>query len=257
MAGAFGRRCAVRTWRRRYGGEEFAVVLPVTSIDAACEAGERYRRAIERATCQYDGKKMSVTASMGVAQLMPGEQPQLLLRRADQALYASKQAGRNSTHWHDGREIHAVATRRDPEIIVGEKASGPPEKRLESRSGGPAKRATPASTRNSVENDLEASDQPPGELLTNECDRTAFVSQVRQRIADWKRGGPGFSVMLLKVEVNDQVTDALGRIAAECLMLATRRFSVRPCGTWISLATIAPPVSPCCCPVPRWPMLSA
>ncbi len=75
----------------RVGGEEFAVILPSTGEAGAREVGERMRKAVE------DGPwpEMPVTISVGVATLADGEDADRVYARADAALYAAKQAGRN------------------------------------------------------------------------------------------------------------------------------------------------------------------
>lgn len=75
----------------RFGGEEFVIVLPHASADIAMMVGERVRKAIESG-----GSDPSVTISIGVAELAPGENSETLLRRADQALYGAKNDGRNA-----------------------------------------------------------------------------------------------------------------------------------------------------------------
>lgn len=75
----------------RYGGEEFAMILPKTDGACALHVAERLRRAVETARWEVG----AVTISIGVATLHPGEDGNSLLQRADQGLYASKQAGRN------------------------------------------------------------------------------------------------------------------------------------------------------------------
>lgn len=81
----------------RYGGEEFCVVFPGTSEDGALLAAERIRAAIESARVPSEKGELKVTASFGVATLPPDVQQskEELLRRADQALYGAKEAGRN------------------------------------------------------------------------------------------------------------------------------------------------------------------
>lgn len=80
----------------RYGGEEFVILLPRTNITQAYEIAERLRRAIEQHTFDYHGKKLPVRASVGVADYRPGVNTGVdLFRRADQAVYQSKEAGRN------------------------------------------------------------------------------------------------------------------------------------------------------------------
>lgn len=76
----------------RYGGEEFAVILPATSVDQACVLGERIRGAV----AQLDVAGLRVTVSIGVSGSPPLESdPRRLVATADQHLYAAKRAGRN------------------------------------------------------------------------------------------------------------------------------------------------------------------
>lgn len=86
----------------RYGGEEFAVVMPNTRVRDARVAAERVRSAVEKMAVEFEGKTLKVTASVGVAQILPSEPASMLIRRADDAVYASKNAGRNNGHWHSG-----------------------------------------------------------------------------------------------------------------------------------------------------------
>lgn len=96
----------------RLGGEEFAIVLPNTDSPEASLAAERARQSIERASMQYEGKPMRVTVSCGAAQALNSEDATSLVNRADKALYASKAAGRNFAHWHNGQECLPI-TRPD------------------------------------------------------------------------------------------------------------------------------------------------
>lgn len=78
----------------RLGGEEFAVLLPGATADSTLAVAERLRQAVEASRCtEIDG---TVTASFGVTMLEPSDRGlDDALRRADQALYRSKAAGRN------------------------------------------------------------------------------------------------------------------------------------------------------------------
>lgn len=88
----------------RFGGEEFAVILPGTGPERAITTAERYREAIER----FSWKKRDITASFGCATI-PLEKPthldikqwvMRLLNEADEALYLSKETGKNKvTHF--------------------------------------------------------------------------------------------------------------------------------------------------------------
>ncbi|HJQ78897.1 MAG TPA: diguanylate cyclase [Lacipirellulaceae bacterium] len=92
----------------RYGGEEFAVVLPATELAGACIVGERIRRAVEASVTVYVDKTLKVTCSLGVAQVVQNDDSASLIRRADDALYASKKAGRNCGHWGDGQSFYPI-----------------------------------------------------------------------------------------------------------------------------------------------------
>jgi diguanylate cyclase (GGDEF)-like protein len=80
----------------RYGGEEFTVILPDVEKAQAWNVAERIRRAFAARTFHPQaGPGVSVTVSIGLAQLNPGEAPADLIRRADQALYRAKNQGKN------------------------------------------------------------------------------------------------------------------------------------------------------------------
>jgi len=82
----------------RYGGEEFAVVLPRTSLHDAVDVGERIRRTVanKRITNRRSGNELGrITLSTGVAQYVHGESLSDFVQRADRALYMAKRLGRN------------------------------------------------------------------------------------------------------------------------------------------------------------------
>ena len=81
----------------RYGGEEFCLLLPDADTDRARQAAERVRASIEETHTEYEGKSLAVTVSLGVAQydVTRDVSGKSLIDRADKALYASKQTGRN------------------------------------------------------------------------------------------------------------------------------------------------------------------
>lgn len=79
----------------RYGGEEFVMVLRNTTLNGARLLAERIRRKVEKLECQGKRKPIEMTVSAGVTTWKPGESPQRFFERADGALYAAKNAGRN------------------------------------------------------------------------------------------------------------------------------------------------------------------
>lgn len=80
----------------RLGGEEFAILMPNTDLDAAYQVSERLRSIVASTLIPINGREVMVTFSLGVA-VLHDEQDTLsaLFRRADQALYAAKHSGRN------------------------------------------------------------------------------------------------------------------------------------------------------------------
>jgi diguanylate cyclase (GGDEF)-like protein/PAS domain S-box-containing protein len=80
----------------RLGGEEFAILLPDTDLTGALVVAERVRVAVASSVVRSsEGSEISVTISVGVAQLKADESLEQLLKRADVALYAAKDHGRD------------------------------------------------------------------------------------------------------------------------------------------------------------------
>lgn len=76
----------------RWGGEEFLMVLPETELESALQLAERLRSNIEAHQFPIPQR---VTVSVGVAAFTPDDTPKKIVQRADAALYAAKEAGRN------------------------------------------------------------------------------------------------------------------------------------------------------------------
>ncbi|WP_175452400.1 GGDEF domain-containing protein [Thiohalomonas denitrificans] len=81
----------------RYGGEEFAVIMPDTDSNSANTLAERIRQAVMLPHC-CGGHPLQMTVSIGVTSLTDKDNERTLLGRADQALYQAKRLGRNRTH---------------------------------------------------------------------------------------------------------------------------------------------------------------
>lgn len=170
----------------RYGGEEFALILPNTRVDSARIAAERVRKAIEGMNVAFEGKNLRVTASIGVAEMLTGDDDTKLIRRSDDGVYAAKEAGRNQTYWNDGQEclpLYAPAAK--------DKAEAEPEKQ-------------------------PASKGMPEENLPN---RDAFASELQRRVSESHRFGVSLSVMHINVksyaEIEKDYGDAVGKLLLE------------------------------------------
>ncbi|QQO10238.1 histidine kinase N-terminal 7TM domain-containing diguanylate cyclase [Breznakiella homolactica] len=94
----------------RYGGEEFCIILPGTSLEGAFTIAEKIRRMTEESTLHINGTPLRVTLSMGIAEINPGRHRILeeLIADADKALYAAKDAGRNRIECFEIRRFRAV-----------------------------------------------------------------------------------------------------------------------------------------------------
>jgi two-component system cell cycle response regulator len=80
----------------RYGGEEFTVILPETGAEEAGTVAQRIRAALEAERfVPLDGKPVKITISIGVTEYQVKEELSTFIQRADQAMYRSKQKGRN------------------------------------------------------------------------------------------------------------------------------------------------------------------
>ena len=86
----------------RHGGEEFMLVLPDARLEDAVALAERLRATVESHTIRVDGTELAVTISIGVSTVSVRDTaPELVLARADDALYDAKRAGRNRVSVRD------------------------------------------------------------------------------------------------------------------------------------------------------------
>ncbi|AWM89534.1 hypothetical protein DJ564_01310 [Pseudomonas sp. 31-12] len=79
----------------RFGGEEFVLLMPDTSPANGAKLLETLRASIEACPFHFKGERVTITISMGFSAFKSGEHSDLVLKRADQALYRAKNAGRN------------------------------------------------------------------------------------------------------------------------------------------------------------------
>jgi diguanylate cyclase len=195
----------------RYGGEEFAVVLAGLSSAAAIPYCERARQAIGLTIIRVGSRDLRVTSSAGVAEVQGGDCETDLLGRADEALYASKKAGRNCGHFNDGQK-HTRLKLNDPAQPL------------------PAQ-STAGKTGDEWLFDGEESAQAMfGESIANVANRPAFFDDLIRRLSQWKRGGAPLTVLMIQVDHFDQIVTDYGsgpgdivlRIAAQLINAVMR-----------------------------------
>lgn len=160
----------------RYGGEEFGVILPITEGGNARVVAERIRAAVEASVTVCEGKSLKVTCSVGLSQFESGDDAGRLIRRADEALYASKKAGRNCGHWQNGGKCVPL--------------TAPIEESAEAPAPAP--------------NDHEAAADPQS------ISGATFIQILKRRVTESHRFGLPLSVMHLSIEEFDVVTRKYG-----------------------------------------------
>ncbi len=97
----------------RYGGEEFAVLLTNTGLSVALQVAERLRIKLSEQDFAFSGRKVSLTASIGVAHNEGNTAVmESLLARADQALYQAKRNGKNRVCFHESAYVEKLPAKR-------------------------------------------------------------------------------------------------------------------------------------------------
>ncbi|PMY42152.1 hypothetical protein C1Y35_05915 [Pseudomonas sp. GW456-L14] len=95
IAGVLRKRLRGNDFIARFGGEEFVLLIPDTTWPVGARLAETLRAAIEACPFHFKGERVTITMSIGMSAFKPGERSDLVLKRADQALYRAKEAGRN------------------------------------------------------------------------------------------------------------------------------------------------------------------
>ena len=202
----------------RYGGEEFAMILPGTNLDDACKAALRACKALDKAPVRLEEKEFPMTASFGVAEAREGNDGAALVARADKALYAAKQGGRDCVYRHDGEAVHRVAANPQPALPEAANQHQDVGKPRGGEKACTARQATPVELKGNAASRVEAAPliELPG--------RTNFCQIVRNRTAEWKRGGPVFSVVLIEVNQYDHGEGQPGHLSRQTTTALITKF---------------------------------
>ena len=110
----------------RFGGEEFVVILPGATIEVAAKRAEELRAKIESVSVRYREKNLPrITVSVGVAAFPEaGDDPQLVLKAADDALYRAKEGGRNRVELSSSAAQAHVRRKIGSASVLGSEAEG-------------------------------------------------------------------------------------------------------------------------------------
>jgi GGDEF domain-containing protein len=162
----------------RFGGEEFVAVFCGQTAVEVRQRAEAMRRTIGQRPMIIEGCSKSVTASGGLAQLVAGDAVADWIKRADAALYAAKNGGRNCAF-----EMHGPAAER---IVNATQAE-----------------SQVATTKDAVQRPIfEAAAEIAAEAFAD----TSFVPDLARRIAEWRRGGTTLTVILARLDCPENST---------------------------------------------------
>ncbi len=188
----------------RYGGEEFAAILPKTTLSEAEVAAEAARAAVESLTIDLGCRQLKLTISSGLVEALPDDDIDSFLRRADTALYASKESGRNCIHTHDGRTINRLGL-----PPAAEPGRGP-------------------GTGQSIEhlsNDVRV------DGLTGLPNRRAFSEVIREQLAASRSSRKMVSLVLLDIDHLERINQRHGEAVGDFTLRAVAqilRTAIRP-----------------------------
>ncbi|MCC9606025.1 diguanylate cyclase [Blastopirellula sp. JC732] len=100
----------------RYGGEEFAILLPETELEKGNEAAQRILAAVREDVFREEAIEIPLTVSIGVAQVDDLAGPEELVAKADEALYAAKKGGRDRGYYFDGQRVLSILPGADGKV---------------------------------------------------------------------------------------------------------------------------------------------
>jgi diguanylate cyclase (GGDEF)-like protein len=186
----------------RYGGEEFLLMLPTTSLEDAMLFAERVRQNVEKLHFSDVSDELKVSVSIGVAQFRSGETIGQTVSRADEALYAAKSGGRN----------RVVNYGQTIELLMRDQAK-------------PTPAATPAAATPAV---LELTDSSQCDPLTGLLGRRVLRDRLGHAMARAIRNERLVGLMLLNVNKFKDINEALGYEAGDAILVQVAG-SVRAC----------------------------
>ena len=189
----------------RYGGEEFLLMLPETTLEEAIVLAERVRMSIEQLNFDDISPALKLTVSIGVAEFRSGESIAQTVARADEALYLAKANGRNRIVCY-GDETAG----QDAGAATGKAGSGAP---------------FPLADRIAA---ARAFAPPQSDPLTGVLNRRVLRDRLGHAMERATRNDRMVALMLLNVNKFKEVNDALGYEAGDAILVQTAT-TVRAC----------------------------
>ena len=175
----------------RFGGEEFVVIFAGATLASIKQRAERMRSAIAANPLKIQDQQFVLSASAGLAEVRQGDDAESLIKRADAAMYAAKAAGRNCLFWHDGNQpVRCVQAEDEARSAAAHEAALADRRRV---------------------SELLASDK---------FEDPTFMSSLSRRIAEWRRGGTTFSIILARIDRLEELTAEHGQDAGQAALKA-------------------------------------
>ncbi|MBL8826464.1 MAG: GGDEF domain-containing protein [Planctomycetaceae bacterium] len=193
----------------RYGGEEFALILPGETLTNSQRIAEQLRLAVENASFAVDGRAVQLTVSSGLTPALANDTTESLLRRADEALYAAKAAGRNQAWWHEGTRVKPIA--RAWRVAEPNRSAADPSQ----------------TTREWLSCDVTADELPLDALLdavTGLPRRRVFAEDLRRRLDEQRRVGTPLSLIALNIDAFSAINRSLGDDMGDGVLRAVSQF---------------------------------
>ncbi|MCE9603590.1 MAG: GGDEF domain-containing protein [Planctomycetia bacterium] len=217
----------------RYGDDELAVVLPSTTLREARRAAQRALESVAKHTFEYDHEQVTVTISLGLAEMQPDDDAASLVRRADEALYLSKAAGRNCGHFHTGADFLSLDSPRlldqamefESFDATGARAIDPVAKASADCTTDSLQKAESlvAAARNESEKIARAGKRAaePDDALTNLPTAGTFSHELRRRIHRSRLEHRSSALILIDVDRLTAINAGVGRDGGDLVLRRT------------------------------------
>ncbi|MFG0261801.1 MAG: GGDEF domain-containing protein, partial [Novipirellula sp. JB048] len=192
----------------RFGGEEFAAIIDGYTVEEAKQIVESARAAIGQRRVEFEGKRLTVTASIGLAELLEAESIEQWIERADSAMYHSKKQGRDCGHYMniDTPVLidlgDAAASIPDVDQPLPSQVASPPERTGAAEPAAPATTTKPpadAKPRTAVASRWRAAATTRG-AFSSLPSQTALAASLQELQA--RPSSPGSAIQIMRLHVS-------------------------------------------------------
>ena len=181
----------------RSAEDQFAVMFPGTHLDVAKQAAERVRAAVEARDFRIAETPVKITVSEGVTEAFPGDDAQSLVERTCTALEASREAGRNCAHLHDGSKCEAIPITNAPGRGL----------------------SLNADDMQALARQLQGLPVDPNtDQLTGLLNRRSFFEGLRHRISEHNLAGAGLCLVLVDLDHLKQLNRTHGQLVGDVVL---------------------------------------